>query len=292
MCGYNLRNNEAHHSLGLNLFKQTIRNSYLKIETVVAHQRINELKTVQIAMTAVCAALYVIVGYLSNLGIVSPVVGVVRFWPAVIVPGVFAILFGPWVGGVGAGIGIFFSDMIYGHGIALLSLTIGVPSNFLGFFLIGYIGRKNLKWKQVGAGLGLGAIIVLMIAYLIVESVLSLNVAVLFLGVFFGTYILAIAAGFRLPEWKSYEFASVVGLAVGSAWIGFGLWAYSQFLPLPLTVSQWARDAPFYGSLVWLVWTFATEIPFLAVLGPPIIKACYMAFPSLQPKKEEQMKEE
>jgi uncharacterized membrane protein len=247
----------------------------------------NKLKTIQIAMTAVCAALYVIVGYLSNLGIVSPIVGVVRFWPAVIVPGVIAILFGPWVGGIGAGIGIFFSDMMYGHGIALLSLTVGVPSNFLGFFLMGYIGRKNLKWKHLGAGLGVGIVIALMIAYLQAISILSLDIAVLFLGVFFGTYILTIAVGLRLPDWKSYEFASVVGLAVGSAWIGFGLWAYSQFLPLPLTVSQWATNAPFYGSFFWLVWTFATEIPFLAVLGPPIIKACYKAFPSLQPKKEE-----
>ena len=68
-------------------------------------------------MIAVCAALYAIVGYFTNLGVVSPVVGVVRFWPSVIVPAVFAVLFGPWVGGIGAAIGIFFADIIYpGHG--------------------------------------------------------------------------------------------------------------------------------------------------------------------------------
>jgi uncharacterized membrane protein len=246
----------------------------------------HDMKAVDVAMTGICAALYAIVGYLLNLGIVSPVVGVVRFWPSVIVPAVFAILFGPWVGGIGAGIGIFFADMIYpGHGIALLSATVGVPSNFLGFFLLGYIGRKNVHWKHIAMGLGAGGIMVPMTLYLLVQNVLSLDVALLFLGVFFGCYTIAVVVGYLLPEWKSYEFASVVGLAVGSAWIGFGLWAYSQVLPLPLTLG-FERYAPLYASFLWLVWTFATEIPFLVILGPPILKACYRAFPSLKPEEK------
>jgi len=57
------------------------------------------MKTLDVAMIGVSAALYAIVGYLTNLGIVSPLVGVVRFWPSVIVPAAFAVLFGPWVGG-------------------------------------------------------------------------------------------------------------------------------------------------------------------------------------------------
>ncbi|UCG45958.1 MAG: ECF transporter S component, partial [Candidatus Bathyarchaeota archaeon] len=145
-------------------------------------------------MTAVCAALYAIVGYLLNLGIVSPVAGVVRFWPSVIVPAVFAVLFGPWVGGIGAAIGIFFADMIYpGHGVALLSLTVGVPSNFLGFFLVGYLGRKKVEWKHIGIGLAMAGIIVVMIAYLLVESVLTMDVSLLFLGVFLGCYVVVVA---------------------------------------------------------------------------------------------------
>ena len=62
-------------------------------------------------MTGMSATLYAIVGYLTNLGVVSPVVGVVRFWPSVIVPATFAVLFGPWVGGISAAIGIFISDI-------------------------------------------------------------------------------------------------------------------------------------------------------------------------------------
>jgi len=241
------------------------------------------MRTLDIAMIGVSAALYAIVGYLTNLGIVSPVVGVVRFWPSVIVPAAFAVLFGPWVGGISAGIGIFIADMVHpGHGIALLSLTVGVPSNFAGFFLIGLISRHNLKWRHIGVALIASSLAVTgMIAYLLYLTSLTMDVAALFLGVFFACCAIVVAVGLWRPEWKSYGTAAVVGLFVGAAYIGFGLWAYSQFLPLPLALG-WERNAPFYASFLWLVWTFATEIPFLITIVPPIVKACYSAFPSLR----------
>jgi len=246
------------------------------------------MRTLDIAMIGVSAALYAIVGYLTNLGIVSPMVGVVRFWPSVIVPAAFAVLFGPWVGGISAAIGIFISDMVHpGHGIAALSLTVGVPANFAGFFLIGQISRRNMKWRHIAIALTAGSLVVIgMIAHLLSLTLLSVDIAALFLGVFFACCAIVIVVGLWKPEWKSYGIASVVGLFVGSAYIGFGLWIYSQFLPLPLTFEPWARNAPFYASFLWLVWTFATEIPFLITIVPPILKACYSAFPSLKPAKE------
>lgn len=246
------------------------------------------MKTVDVAMIGVSAALYAIVGYLTNLGIVSPVVGVVRFWPAVIVPAIFAVLFGPWVGGTSAAIGIFISDMVHpGHGIAFLSLTVGVPSNFAGFFLIGLISRRNMKWRNIAIALIVGsAAITGMIGYLFLIEELALDIVALFLGVLFACVAIVIGVGLWKPEWKSYGFASVVGLFVGSAIIGFGLWAYSQFLPLPLGMGI-ERNAPFYASFLWLVWTFATEIPFLVTIVPPVVKICYAAFPYLAPKHEE-----
>jgi len=245
------------------------------------------MRTLDIAMTGVSAALYAIVGYLTNLGIVSPVVGVVRFWPSVIVPAAFAVLFGPWVGGTSAAVGIFISDMVHpGHGIALLSLTVGVPSNFAGFFLIGLISRRNMKWRHIVIALTVGSVVVIgMVAYLLYLALLSVEVAALFLGVFFACCAIVVGVGLWRPEWKSYGIASVVGLFVGSAYIGFSLMIYSQFLPLPLSLG-WERNAPFYASFLWLVWTFATEIPFLITIVPPILKACYSAFPSLKPSKE------
>jgi len=104
------------------------------------------MKPIELTMTALNAALYTTVGYLTFLGIFAPIIGVVRFWgPAVVVPAVFAVLFGPLVGGIGAAIGIFMSDMII-HGNVLLSLTVGVPANFVMFYLIGFISKKEFKF--------------------------------------------------------------------------------------------------------------------------------------------------
>jgi len=246
------------------------------------------MRTQDIAMTGVSAALYATVGYLTNLGIVSPVVGVVRFWPSVIVPAAFAVLFGPWVGGTSAAIGIFIADMVHpGHGIALLSLTVGVPANFAGFFLIGWISRRNMKRSYIATALTIGSITAVgMIAYLLYLKLLSIDVAILFLSVFIASVVIVLGVEVLMPQWESYGIAAIVGLFVGSAYIGFGLWTYSQFLPLPLALG-WERNAPFYASFLWLVWTFATEIPFLITIVPPILKACYGAFPSLKPQKKE-----
>jgi len=245
------------------------------------------VRTLDIAMIGVSAALYAIVGYLTNLGIVSPVVGVVRFWPSVIVPAAFAVLFGPWVGGIGAAIGIFISDMVHpGHGIAVLSLTVGVPANFAGFFLVGLISRRSIKLHHIAIAVTVGSLAVVgMIAYLLFLRLLSINVAILFLSMFIASVCIVLGVEVLIPHWESYGLAAVVGLFVGSTYIGFGLWAYSQFLPLPLALG-WERSAPFYASFLWLVWTFATEIPFLIAVVPPILKACYSAFPSLKPSKE------
>ncbi|MCX8152849.1 MAG: ECF transporter S component [Candidatus Bathyarchaeota archaeon] len=239
------------------------------------------MKTLHVAMTGVSAALYAVVGILTNMGIVSPAVGVVRFWPAVIVPAIFAVLFGPWVGGASAAIGIFISDMIQpGHGIALLSLTVGVPSNFAGFYLIGLLSRKKMNMRYIILALAVGsAVLTGLIGYLFMIEVLTVDLAALFLGVLFISVALVIVVGLWKPEWKNYGLAAVVGLLVGSAIIGVGLWAYSQFLPLPLTGFE--RNAPAFAIFLWLVWTFATEIPFLVTIVPPIVKVCYRAFPSL-----------
>lgn len=232
-------------------------------------------------MSGVCAALYAAVGYLTYLGLFAPVVGVVRFWPSVVIPGAFAVLFGPLTGAIGAAIGIFLSDMMI-HGNALLSITVGVPANFAGFYLLGYIARKKLNWTKTLLGLGVGCLIVVIIAYLLMGLLLSSQIALLFIGVCAVSYFLVIAVGYFWPEWRSYGVASVIGLGVGSTIIGFGVWAFSQYFVLPTQEFQ----LPLYASLIWLVWTFSTEIPFLITIVPPILKACYRAFPSLALSRE------
>jgi uncharacterized membrane protein len=66
-------------------------------------------RTLIMILTSLNATLYTVIGYLTYSGIV--IMGV-RFWPAVVIPAVFTVLFGPIVGGVGAAIGIFISDML------------------------------------------------------------------------------------------------------------------------------------------------------------------------------------
>ncbi|RLI44882.1 hypothetical protein DRO69_06370 [Candidatus Bathyarchaeota archaeon] len=232
-------------------------------------------------MTAINAALYATIGIMTFFGIFAPPpIGVVRFWPVVIIPGVFATLFGPWVGGIGAAIGIFASDMVV-HGNALLSVTVGVPANFLGFYLLGYIARKEINLKKLALALAIGVLIIVGGVYSIVAylpetfeftGLSTTDSILLFLATVGGSYALISIIASLQPEWKSYGVASVIGLGVGSAIIGIGLVAY--------------LNTPFYYSLLWFIWTFTTEIPFLLLLGPPILKACYKVFPFLAPTEK------
>ena len=243
-------------------------------------------------MIGICAASYAVIGRLTDLGIVAPVVGVVAFWPAAVIPAIFAVLFGPWTGGIGAGIGIFMRDMLF-HGNALLSLSAGVTANFACFFLIGYLSRTELDWQKIALGLGIGFLFVglgtsMSTVLLPSESSAFTGLPpneslILFFAVSAGSLVLIGLIVRFWPEWKNYGIASVIGLGVGSTIIGFVLWLFSQFLPLPGGFS----NAPTYFILLWLVWTFATEIPFLMAVGPPILKACFKAFPTLMPTKRE-----
>lgn len=244
------------------------------------------MKTRDIVATGICGALYAVVGYLIYLflPITAPGIGIVRFWPSVVIPATFAVLFGPKVGGFGAAIGIFISDTLI-HNDPLLSFTVGVTSNFVGFYLIGLISRKNIEWKKTLAILGIivGFISIGMGYALYIYS--SINAVILFISLVIATYLITVAIGFQWPEWRSYGIGSLIGLGVGSAIIGAGVWAYSHILVLPDAVGG-GINLPLYTTVIWFIWTFATEIPFLITLGPPILKACYKAFPSLAPNPE------
>lgn len=244
------------------------------------------MRTIDIIASALCGILYGFVGYLiyGIVPITTPGVGIVRFWPPVVIPAVFAVLFGPLVGGLGAAVGIFISDLLI-HGDPLLSLSAGVTSNFIGFYLLGYISRRRIDWTKTVAVTS----VILLAGFAILEYILltylSLNAVVLFIGLSIASYALMIAIGYLYPQWRSYGIASIVGLGAGSTIIGFVVWAYSQIFILPAAVGG-GFQLPLYVALIWLIWTFATEIPFLILLGPPILKICFQAFPSLNPLRE------
>lgn len=241
------------------------------------------MKTINVVASAVCGVLYGAVGYMiySLAPITAPGVGIVRFWPSVVIPAVFAVLFGPFVGGLGAAIGIFISDMAI-HGDPLLSLSAGVTSNFIGFYLLGYISRRGIDWTKTLTITSIVLLSALPVLEYVLLTYVSLNAAMLFIGLLIASYILMASIGYLWPQWRSYGIASIIGLGVGSTIIGFVVWAYSQIFVLPPAVGG-GFQLPLYAALIWLVWTFATEIPFLIVLGPPILRVCFQAFPSLNP---------
>jgi len=256
------------------------------------------LKALDITLIAVNAALYAAIGYVLYVifPFVCPTVGGVRFWPVVVIPATFSVLFGPIVGGGGAAIGIFISDMLI-HGDPLLSLTAGVTSNFVCFALIGYLSQVNFNWKKAFLGLGVGIAILATLGYLVItpETVVNyFNVSLeealwnvyVVLAIFVISYAIVIAFGYIRPKWRSFGVASVVGSIVGSAIIGIGVWGYTQFFTLPAAIGG-AHNLPYYAGLILFAWTFATEIPFMVILVPPIAEACHKAFPSFKAKQKE-----
>ena len=259
------------------------------------------LKSIDVTLIAMNAALYAAIGLVVYFifPVVAPTVGGVRFWPVVVIPATFALLFGATVGGVGAAIGIFISDTLI-HGDPLLSLTVGVPANLVAFGIMGYLSRKSLDWKKTFLSLGIGVAILATLAYLVVtpENVVNYfnvtleeafwNISVV-LAIFVISYIIVIAVGYARPKWRSFGAASVVGTILGSAIIGVGLWAYTQLFTLPAAIGG-ATNLPYYAGLILFTWTFATEIPFMVILVPPIAEACYRAFPSIKVSQKTEKK--
>ncbi|MEM3626643.1 MAG: ECF transporter S component [Candidatus Bathyarchaeia archaeon] len=99
-----------------------------------------------IASTALCAALYAVGSYVTAY-IQSPW-GMGQFRPAVIIPALFATIFGPWTAGVGAAVGTLICDSVKHGTLYMGSLIAAVPGNFAGFFMFGYILKRKFTWER------------------------------------------------------------------------------------------------------------------------------------------------
>jgi len=233
----------------------------------------------QVATASLNGALYAALGALWTLFPVT-LFGV-RFWPQVFVPGAFAVLFGPWVGGVGAAVGIFVADVVYGHHDALLSLLVGVPSNFVAFALLGYLSPGSLKGTRrmgmISVGVAVPVIMAVYALYAFSGPTLTL------LGVLVAIIIILVAVPYLARStWADVQAASSIGLGIGSAIIGFGIVAYSSFFVMPQVLGLGSSPLPVVFAYGATLWTYMSEIPFLLVLTPPIVKAVRAALPSLR----------
>jgi len=240
------------------------------------------LKTQDVAVIGICAALYAAFGILTaNFSFLG-----IGFLPAVVIPAIFAALYGPWVGGFSGAIGIFIRDMFV-HGNAALSLVAGVPPNFILFFLIGYISYRKISLKQTLIGVTLASVglflpTILFFPDLIAYTGLSNEAFALafILTIILSLVIIAVAA-IRWNEWRSYAIAAVIGQTAGAGLLSITVWAVSPLFP-----SFFGTPLASHLILPIFIWLFATELPFILLAGPPIIKACYRAFPSLKQRQK------
>ncbi|MGA2524617.1 MAG: hypothetical protein ABSF65_10755 [Candidatus Bathyarchaeia archaeon] len=237
-----------------------------------------KLKAIDVAGLALNIALYVAVGYIF-FSLIPISYGGVRFWPPVIVPAVFAVVFGPLVGGIGAAVGIFISDAIFGNNL-LLSLMAGVTSNFVAFFLIGYIAKKKIRWATPVAAYGIATALFIWIGY--TYTGLDFWVKMAFISVAVASYVIFLVPVviLRNSKWRSFEVGSIIGMLLGAAIIGVTVPVFSQFF----TPAATPFTAPV--ALATFFFTFFTEIPFILILGPPIIAAINKAFPTLSKRRE------
>lgn len=103
----------------------------------------------KISLISISAALYAVAIALTSF-IPTPW-GVGNFRPGVLIPAFFAIVYGPFIGGVGAAIGCFIGDFalsLFNLTNPVLSLMAGVPANFVGFYLLGWLFSRHPSWSS------------------------------------------------------------------------------------------------------------------------------------------------
>jgi len=137
--------------------------------------------------------------YAVAIAVTSPIPtpwGVGHFRPGVVIPAFFTVVFGPIVGGTGAAIGCFLGDFalsFFGLTTPLLSLIAGVPGNFAGFYVLGWLISKR-------------------------QSVSSFVISS-FVGLIVGNLIAALGVlayfWFIVPEWVSWPLSIKISMVSG-----------------------------------------------------------------------------
>lgn len=162
----------------------------------------------QVSAAALCAALYA-VSNIAFAAIPTPW-GVGQFRPGVIVPAIFAVLFGPWTGAIGASLGTLLSSIFLPSGLGPVgSLVSGVPGNFAGFYILGWLVRRRRDWTGYLEG---------SLAGLAVGNLVAAG------GVMF--WLTSV-----VPRWASWAVETQIGVI-----LGFTLFWFATMLPFVLLV--------------------------------------------------------
>lgn len=164
-------------------------------------------RSLQVATTAMCAVTYALGAYATSY-IESPW-GIGQFRPAIVIPAVFAILFGPWVGGLGAALGTFIQSIFrYGH--PWLTLVSGTPANFIGFYMLGRLLHRRFSWTRF--------------------------VAATVLVLIFANFICALGVLAYFILFRIFQPTLPLGFYVGFT-VGLTLWWYITMLPFALLIT-------------------------------------------------------
>lgn len=127
------------------LYLSSMKNS-LSLSRVEGGQRTRAIK---VASASMCAALYAVAAAATS-PIPTPW-GVGHFRPGVVVPAFFAVASTPMVAGLRAAIGTFVASFVlsmFGLSNPVLSLVAGVPGNFVGFYLLGWLTSRYRSWRS------------------------------------------------------------------------------------------------------------------------------------------------
>ncbi|GCF09740.1 ECF transporter S component [Dictyobacter arantiisoli] len=113
----------------------------------------------KIVYAALGAALYGGLSIATN-ALQLPGAGNVSFRPAIVIPLLFAALFGPWVGFFAGGVGNLLGDWLSGSGVwwnwDLGNGLIGLITGLVVYYTLGrYLKRKNIIFAEVFAILGI-----------------------------------------------------------------------------------------------------------------------------------------
>jgi hypothetical protein len=153
---------------------------------------------------------------------------------------------------------------------------------------VGYIGRKRISQRTLFIGIissVLFACSSLLFYFIAPDFFGDASTSLLFVGLSIACLLLSLVIIYVTPMWRNVNIGSIIGLGVGSLWIGLGVWAYSHFF----IDSPVGNNLTAIAALGWFIWTYFTEIPFLILLVPPILKASYAAFSQYQPDFEQEI---
>lgn len=111
-----------------------------------------------VALTALCATLYA--SLIALTATIPTPWGVGHFRPAVVIPALFGLISSPWVAALGAALGTQIGSFMLPTGLGPLgSLVSGLPGNFFGFLIYGFIVRKCRSWARFVVGTVLGTLV-------------------------------------------------------------------------------------------------------------------------------------